>query len=117
MSGHEIVDEIRTLINYAALGIELLAVLVIVGGVIVVAVSRGTIRSVFRVGGPEGCERFVDLLGRPLLLGLDLLVAGDLVRTVGLEPTLDNVASLGLLILLRTFLSWSLVVEMEGHWP
>ena len=43
--------------------------------------------------------------------------AGDVVRTVALEPTLSNVAVLGLLVLVRTFLSWTLAVEIEGRWP
>jgi uncharacterized membrane protein len=50
-------------------------------------------------------------------LGLEILVAADIVRTVALEATLESVAILGLLVLIRTFLSWSLAVEMEGHWP
>lgn len=45
--------------------------------------------------------------GKPLLLGLDLLLAGDVVKTVALEPTPSNVSALGLLVLVRTFLSWS----------
>jgi uncharacterized membrane protein len=52
-----------------------------------------------------------------LLLALDFLVAGDLVRTIALEPTLTNVAVLGVLVVIRIFLSWSITVEMEGHWP
>jgi uncharacterized membrane protein len=56
-------------------------------------------------------------LGRALLLGLEILVAADVIRTVALEPTWNNIASLGLLVVVRTFLSWSLVVEIEGHWP
>jgi uncharacterized membrane protein len=52
-----------------------------------------------------------------LLLGLEFLVAAGVVKTVVLEPTLQNVAILGLLVVIRTFLSWSLVVEIEGHWP
>ena len=56
-------------------------------------------------------------LGRALLLGLELLVAADIIRTVALEPTLPNVMILAVLVVVRTFLSWSLVVEMEGHWP
>jgi uncharacterized membrane protein len=56
-------------------------------------------------------------LGRSLLLGLEILVAADIVRTVALEPSLTNVAVLGILVLVRTFLSWSLVVEIEGRWP
>ena len=54
---------------------------------------------------------------RILLLALELLVAADIVRTVALEPTLESVAVLGLLVVIRTFLSWSLVVEIEGRWP
>ena len=56
-------------------------------------------------------------LGKALLLGLEVLVAADIVRTVALEATLESVIVLGLLVLIRTFLSWSLVVEIEGHWP
>jgi uncharacterized membrane protein len=48
---------------------------------------------------------------------LEFLVAADVVRTVALEPTLTNVAVLGLLVVIRTFLSWSLTVEIEGRWP
>lgn len=50
-------------------------------------------------------------------LGLDLLIAADIIRTVTLEPTLENVSALGVLVVVRTFLSWSLVVELEGRWP
>ena len=51
------------------------------------------------------------------MIGLEILVAADIIRTVALEPTLTNVAILGILVLVRTFLSWSLVVEIEGRWP
>jgi uncharacterized membrane protein len=51
------------------------------------------------------------------LLGLEFLVAADIIRTVALEPTMQNVIILGLLVVIRTFLSWSLVVEIEGRWP
>jgi uncharacterized membrane protein len=54
---------------------------------------------------------------RVLLLGLELPVAADIVRSVALEPTLDSVGVLGLLVVIRTFLSWSLIVEIEGRWP
>jgi uncharacterized membrane protein len=50
-------------------------------------------------------------------LGLEILVAADIIRTVVLEPTLSNVLVLGLLVLIRTFLSWSLVLEIEERWP
>ena len=56
-------------------------------------------------------------LARSLLLGLEILVAADVVRTVALEATMESVMVLGLLVLIRTFLSWALVVETSGHWP
>jgi uncharacterized membrane protein len=62
-------------------------------------------------------EAYRARLGRALLLGLEILVAADIVRTVTTEPSLRSIASLGLLVLVRTFLSWSIVVEVEGRWP
>ncbi len=56
-------------------------------------------------------------LGRGILLGLELLVAADIIRTVAVDPTLENVAVLGLIVLIRTFLSMALQVELEGRWP
>ena len=55
--------------------------------------------------------------GGVLLLGLEVLVAGDLLRTVAVAPTLDNVLVLGLIVLIRTFLSFSLEIEIEGVPP
>lgn len=56
-------------------------------------------------------------LGRAILLGLELLVAADIIRTVAIEPTPDSVMVLGGIVLIRTFLSLSLEVEIEGRWP
>jgi uncharacterized membrane protein len=56
-------------------------------------------------------------LGGTLLLGLEILVAADLVRTIAVAPTLDNVLSLGLIVLIRTFLSFSLEAEISGIPP
>lgn len=55
--------------------------------------------------------------GGVLLLGLEVLVAGDLIRTVAVAPTLDNVLVLGIIVLIRTFLSFSLEIEIEGVPP
>jgi uncharacterized membrane protein len=117
MPGNEVVVSIRAVIEWAALGIEILGALVIVAGVIKVAITRGTVRYLFQLDKPGAFERYKHQMGRSLLLGLEFLVAGDVVRTVALEPTLINVAVLGLLVLVRTFLSWSLAVEIEGRWP
>jgi uncharacterized membrane protein len=56
-------------------------------------------------------------LGQTILLGLELLVAGDIVRTVAASPSLASVAILGAIVLIRTFLSFSLEVEISGRWP
>jgi uncharacterized membrane protein len=56
-------------------------------------------------------------LGRAILLGLEFLVAADIIRTVAVEMTLESLAALAVLILLRTFLSITLEVETEGQWP
>jgi len=117
MHGSEAVVAVRTVIEWAALGVELLGALVIVAGVLRVAVTHGTVRFLLQLDKPGAYERYKHEMGRSLLLGLEFLVAGDVVRTVALEPTLNNVAVLGLLVLIRTFLGWSLAVEIEGRWP
>jgi uncharacterized membrane protein len=103
-------------IEYTALAIEILAVVVIVGA-IVYALGHYLIRAALR---PENEALYRELkvrLGKALILGLEILVAADIIRTVALEASLQSVAVLGLLVLIRTFLSWSLVVEIEGRWP
>lgn len=104
-------------IELASLSIEVLAV-----AIIVVSVLYGTARFILRslryqLAEEERYARYKHTLGRALLLGLEILVAADVVRTVALEATLQSVAVLGLLVFIRTFLSWSLVVEIEGRWP
>ncbi len=105
---------IRSTIEMAALSIECLAV-----AVILIATMHGSISFVLRIRQqvPDAYVQYKVRLGRALLLGLELLVAADIIRTVALEPTLPNVMILAVLVVVRTFLSWSLVVEMEGHWP
>jgi len=54
---------------------------------------------------------------RSLILGLEILVAGDVIRTVAISPTLMSVGVLGAIVLIRCFLSWSLTLEIDGRWP
>lgn len=54
---------------------------------------------------------------RSLILGLEVLVAGDVIRTVAISPSLISVAVLGAIVVIRCFLSWSLTLEIEGRWP
>ncbi len=57
------------------------------------------------------------MLGRAILLGLELLVAADIIKTVAVTPTLDSVVVLAIIVLIRTFLSWALELEISGRWP
>ncbi|MFH0966116.1 MAG: DUF1622 domain-containing protein [Methanobacteriota archaeon] len=110
-------ETIKTGIETASQLIEILAVAIILG-----AVLAGTLRYMrtilVRGGDPDANYRtYKHGLGRSLLLGLEILVAADVIRTVALEQTLESIISLGMLVLVRTFLSWALVVEIEGRWP
>jgi uncharacterized membrane protein len=65
-------------------------------------------------------ERFLHLrhdIGRAILLGLEVLVAADIVRSVTLAPTMGGLTVLATLVVIRTFLSWSLALELDGRWP
>jgi uncharacterized membrane protein len=95
--------------------IEIVAVTVIAVAVLVAFVVGLSV--VRRSGLAAAIEAVKKQIGRGLLLGLDLLIAADVIRTVTLEPTLENVSALGVLVVVRTFLAWSLVVELDGRWP
>lgn len=89
-------------------------------GVVVFGFAAALVRG-FRLWPAQGAAgAYVGIrstFGRSILLGLEVLVAGDIIRTVALQPTLGNLAVLGLLVLIRTFLAWSLEVEIDGRWP
>jgi uncharacterized membrane protein len=113
---HEIIDQVLDVIEHVAVAIEVLAVAVITIG-IVYALSVYLIKRTESNRGQRIEREFRERLGQSLLVGLEILVAADVIRTVALEPSLESVAVLGVLVLIRTFLSWSIVVEMEGRWP
>ncbi len=104
----------REWIEMASLGIEGLAVAVIVG-----SITFGSLRFLLHVAkeAKDPYRAYKELIGRALLLALEFLVAADVIRTVALDLTPRSVAMLGALVVIRTFLSWSVVVEMHGHWP
>ncbi len=104
----------RELIEIVTTGIEACAVLIIVGG-IVYGIIRFFLHRGTQAGGAYRVLR--DVIGNSLLLGLEFLVAADIIRTVVLDLTITNVAALGMLILVRTSLSWALLIEMEERWP
>jgi len=87
--------------------------------VIVIGASAATIiaGNRARLGESDAYRRYRQQLGRSILVGLELLVAADIIRTVAVAPTLTSVALLAGIVLIRTFLSFSLELEITGRWP
>jgi len=87
--------------------------------VIVIGATIAFVASAVRLSRHESdvYRRFRQQLGQTILLGLELLVAGDIIRTVAASPTLTSVTILAAIVLIRTFLSFSLEVEITGRWP
>lgn len=103
-------------LQIASHGIEAAGVGVIVfGALFALLQALGRLRS--PAVGADAYQEFRQKLGRAILLGLELLVAADIIGTVAVEPTVRNVLILALIVLIRTFLSISLSVEIEGRWP
>lgn len=97
-------------------GFEALGAAVLVIGIIWSAVLAARVWSRDR-NGQKAYQTLRRAIGGTLLLGLEVLVAADLVHTVAIEPTWDNVAVLGLIVIIRTVLSFSLEIEIEGVPP
>jgi len=98
----------------AAQGVEALAVTVIVSCILIGTVGW-LVHSLKNIEGAY--ERYRIVLGKTLLVGLELLVAADIINTVAFALTPGNLALLGGLVVVRTALGWTLTVEVEGRWP
>jgi uncharacterized membrane protein len=108
MDFHEIVDLVGTVIEGAGVA------------VIVIGILVATVRFAARLrSDPDrtAYRGYRQGVGRAILLGLEFLVAGDIIRTVAVSPTFTSVGVLAAIVLIRTFLSFSLEVELEGRWP
>lgn len=112
--GGSSVSAFNETMHLAAQGVEVLAVTIMIGFILF-----GTARWLLLLKGrsERAYEQYRVLLGRSLLIGLELLVAADIIRTVAVELTLMNLATLGILMAVRTALGWTLTVEIEGRWP
>ena len=106
--------ESGTIIQAVGEIVDILGVVAIVVGVLY-AIVDAALRGLRRVSPVY--TRFRRVLGRAILLGLELLVAADIIKTVAVTPTLDSVVVLAVIVLIRTFLSWSLELEISGRWP
>jgi uncharacterized membrane protein len=109
-------ETFTSVMDHVAQGFEALGAAVLVAGIVWAFVLA--IVAWRRSGHPaKGYLALRTALGGTLLLGLEILVAADLVRTIAVAPTLDNVLVLGLIVLIRTVLSFSLETEIEGVVP
>ena len=96
--------------------IELLGVTIIAAGALI-TLALFLLQLGRRADFEQAVARFRSQLGRSILLGLEFLVAADIIHTVLVELTLENVAALAGIVIIRTLLSFSLETEIEGQWP
>lgn len=99
---------IATIIEVA--GVLVIGVGVLAAGLVAVRDKRADPSTVIYIDFRRGMSRW-------LLLGLELLIAADVITTVTLNLDLDSVLALGILVLIRTFLAWSITMENDGRWP
>jgi uncharacterized membrane protein len=107
-------ENVRIYIDYIAKTVEIIGVLTILFGIL-----YSFLRYLFMIGKSRkfGFVELRQYLGKSILLGLEILIAADIMATIVTEPTLQSVSILGLIIIIRTFLSLSLQVELEGKFP
>lgn len=107
-------EQIRDLIDYSGLLIDVAGVIVILTGAVMSTLIY--LASVMR--GSSSLMAYRKNVGRSLLLGLEFLVGGDVIRTVSVaHPELMDVVVLALIVMIRTVMSWAMEVELDGRWP
>jgi uncharacterized membrane protein len=110
-----ITEQILEYLEHAAVMINLVGVAVIIGGFLL---ATGRYMHQFRQLGPErDFAQFKIQLGQALLLGLEILVVADVIETITTKPTFASLVLLACLIAIRTLVSWTLCLEIEGRWP
>ena len=104
----------RDWVEWSSQGIQGLAVVILV-----VSIIFGSLRFLRQLSrhATDPYRAYKRLVGRSLLLSLEFLVAADVIRTVLLDLTAKGIGTLGELVVIRTLLSWSVAVELDGHWP
>ncbi len=103
------VDAVSKTIDGAGVVVVVIGLLVATGGFLVALRSSGTRAPAYRA--------YRQAVGKAILLGLEFVVAADIIRTVAVEPTFTSVGVLAIVVAVRTFLSFTLDVELQGHWP
>ncbi|SOD74650.1 uncharacterized membrane protein [Jatrophihabitans sp. GAS493] len=107
MTFTEVIEDVGKIVDGAGVTVTVIG--------LIVATANAARRTLNRA--PDVYRGFRRELGRSILLGLELLVAADIIRTVAVTPTMESVAVLAAIVLIRTFLSFSLELEITGRWP
>ena len=103
------VEQVGKVVDWAGVGIIVIGLLLATALFVRHAFQRQRFDESYRI--------YRQRVGKAILLGLEFLVAGDIIRTVAVSPTFRSVGVLGGIVLVRTFLSFTLEVELEGRWP
>ena len=106
MSFTEVMEDVGRVVDVAG-------VVIIIGGIVYTTAEIG-LRHAWNA---DGYTRYRRGIGRSILLGLELLIAADIIRTIAVTPTFQSIGVLALIVLVRTFLSFTLTLEIEGRWP
>jgi uncharacterized membrane protein len=113
------VQESHQIAVWIELSVRLLEALSVI--IITLAIAYATYIFLRRITGRKGTkdpiEEYKERIGKSLLLTLEILVAADVIETIAFSTTFEGVALLGMLVIVRILLGWSIIVEMEGTWP
>ncbi len=107
--------EFKETIEVVGKALDVAGVAAIVGGIVLATVIHAA--RLTRDEARRQYREYRQAIGRAILLGLEILVGADIIRTVAVDPTFANAGVLAIIVAIRTFLSFSLEVELGGHWP
>ena len=108
-------EEVRELLGLVVKLLEIAGASALILGFLVATLLF--LRRYFREGAKAAIDRYRQSLGRTVLIGLEVLVAATVIKTITLDPTLRSAGMLATTVVIRTMLSWTTVLEVYGHWP
>lgn len=116
LSSGVMLEHLRTVAEWTAVTLEMIGI-ALISILAIIALLRGGFDVLSGTQGDEAFRRTRHRLVRSILLGLEFLVAADIIHTVAVELTFESVGVLAIIVVIRTFLSFTLELEMTGRWP
>ena len=108
-------DQIFQGLGLVVRGLEIAGAGALVAGFVVATVSW--FLGALRQGAPSAVGRYRQAIGRTILIGLEILVAATIIKTITVQPTVESMSFLAIMVAIRTVLGWTTVLEMSGRWP